>query len=110
MKHVNNKTNQSTFLDIYADLTVNFDAGTVVFSGDGNRIFAHTPSLRVAFALLKTFKRIDTFEKFLRAADLQLKRMDVTIFWQNRRFGILGSEGKRYLLAMLIWLCKPSKR
>ena len=110
MIHTITTINDPAPLDIYADIIVTCDTGTLEIKGDGKSVIAHTSSLRVVLTLLKMFKRIDAFAQFLRAADSKLKQMGVTLFWRSSRFGVLGSEGKPILLSMLTWLCRPSKR
>ena len=94
--------NRSVPLDIVADLNVNFAKETFTVKADGNEIFVITPSLRSAMMLLRALKHVGCSVDLLKAADRTLKRIDVTLFWQSSRFGILGSKSKPLLRSALL--------
>lgn len=89
-------------IDLFADLKMTCDAGTIDIKADGREIFIRLPSLLASFKILRMFAPRDDFSNILKAADQVLTRVDVTLFWQNRHFGILGSEAKPILMRALI--------
>lgn len=91
-------------VDIFADLKVTFVAGTIEIKADGNKVFIRLPSLRAALILLTLTDGKSSFADIAKAFDQALKRVDVTLFWQNHHFAILGSKAKPYFLKILIGL------
>ncbi len=96
-------------IDLFADLKLTCDAGTIDIKADGKRIFIRLPSLLASFKILRMFAPRDDFSNILKAADQVLKRVDVTLFWQNRHFGILGSKANPILWRALIGIQAISK-
>ena len=96
-------------IDLFADLKLTCDAGTIDIKADGKRIFIRMPSLLASFKILRMFAPRDDFSNILKAADQVLKRVDVTLFWQNRHFGILGSKANPILWRALIGIQAISK-
>jgi hypothetical protein len=97
-------------LNVTADLRMIGDTGTIVIKADGSAIFVRFSSLRVAFRFLRMFRGSSSFPNILKAVDRILKQMDITLFWQSKRIGILGSNGKPifiWLLSSLQRLIKP---
>ncbi len=100
-------------IDLFADLKLTCDAGTIDIKADGKRIFIRLPSLLTSFKVLRKVLRMfaprDDFSNILKAADQILTRVDITLFWQNRHFGILGSKANPILWRALIGMQAISK-
>lgn len=110
MNHNTEKTDGSYPIDLYADLRLICDAGSLdIRAHDGRAVFLHFSSLRVAFAFLRMLKGIDSFSGVLKTVDQALKRVDVTLFWQSSRLPILGTNTKPFLLLALIVIQRISK-
>jgi hypothetical protein len=80
------------------------DSGTIAIKADDGSIFVSFSSLRVAFTFLRMFVGSNSFPDILKTIDQALKQMDITIFWQSKRIGILGSKGKPIFVWLLLLL------
>jgi hypothetical protein len=96
-------------LNVTADLSMIGDTGTIVIRADGSAIFVRFSSLRVAFRFLRMFQGSNSFPDILKAVDRILKQMDITLFWQSKRIGILGSKGRLIFRWLLLSLQRPIK-
>ena len=85
-------------LDIQTDLNLACNAGFVKIRAHGSEVRVRFSTLKTIFELLRTLREVPG----LKSIDLALKRIDVTLYWGNSRFGILGSNGNRILLLTLI--------
>ena len=103
---MNHTENSGRFapIDIFADLKITSLAGTIEIKADGNKAFIHLPSLRATRMLLTLTDGNSRFADIAKAFDQALKQVDVTLFWQNHHFAILGSKAKPYFLKILIGL------
>lgn len=106
MKFNPKASEKSALLDVYADLDMFCDAGKIVLKADGRTMVVRFPSLGAVFDFLKLIEIRYGFTKFLKEADRVLTHADITLFWQNRYFGILGSHGNPFLLAAIIGIQK----
>ena len=89
-------------LDIQTNLSLVCDAGTLEISAQGSELRVRFSSLKTIFELLRTLRKITG----LKSIDLAMKKIDVTLYWGNSQFGILGSKGNRVLLLTLIGIQK----
>jgi hypothetical protein len=89
-------------VDVQADLELTCEAGTLVVLADGNAVRVRFSTLKTIFEILRTLQGVAG----LKSIDLALKRIDLTLYWGDSRFGILGSKGYRSLLLTLIGIQK----
>ncbi|MBT8367160.1 MAG: hypothetical protein KJP23_20905 [Deltaproteobacteria bacterium] len=93
-------------LNVNADLCMIGDSGTIAIKADGSSIFVSFSSLRVAYTFLRIFLGFNNFPDILRAVDRAFKQMDITLFWQSKHVGILGSKGKPIFVWVLLLVQK----
>jgi len=109
MFHLNSRTKRFTPIDLFASLTVSCNLGNIGIKADGNNIIIRLPSLRAAFMVLTLLEGGRSFAETMQVVDQALKQADLTLFWQNHHFAILGSKAKPYLLKILIGVQKVTK-
>ncbi len=107
MNKSGDKTSRYYPVDLYSNLTMDCDDGSVHFKGlDGNAIFVKFSSSRAALAFLRALFWRHGFANALKAVDQSLKRINVTLFWSNSRLGILGSKRKPFVLKILVLILR----
>ena len=89
-------------LDIQSDLNLACDAGVLEIRAQGREVRVRFSSLKIVFVMLKSLRKVSV----LKSIDLALKKVDVTLYWGDSRFGILGSNGNRFLLLTLVGIQK----
>ena len=109
MTYKNHNPHRFAPIDLFADLEVVCDAGTIEVKADGKNVFVRLPSLRSAYIILTMLGGRGSSADFLKTLDQAFKHAGITLFWQNTHFAILGSKAKPYFLKTLIGIQKVIK-
>ena len=104
-----NKPNNVFPIDLFADLELSCETATIDIKADGDSIIIRLSSPKDAFKLLTLLEGGRNFAENMRTVDRALAQADVTLFWHNRHFAILGSKAKPYLLKTIVGLQKVIK-
>ena len=104
-----NQLNHITPIDMFADLELSSKAATININADGDRVIVRLSSLQSVFKLLTMFDGRKNFAETIKMIDRVLAQADITLFWQNHHFAILGSKSKPYLLKAIVGLQKVIK-